>query len=418
MKKLLAFALILALMLTGAALAESTAAVMKIDNIQMESDGQRYVIDGLTATGTIEGYSVPTMVLKTEGEGQNLLTMFWQIANGKVLCAVEGMDVAYSTPLEGDAAQTAGQLGIYLPMLLPELDKLVMPPFPGVDIPMLDMSGILAPYMTGADTYALSCEEVYAIVDQVMQEASQSGQNISQVQQAIGILNMLKSSGMGVAIDGTFANNGDSQTVTANIHLVQNNQAAEDAIALVTLDTRANDTHLAVNVPAGSAMSEILTAELISDPAAATLSFKLDVPNQMNMEFSLYPEDGLQKAAFDMTESGKQTNLELGYGQADGQDVVTLTVVDGETVFNCEIDSTMGADGIRTGTVTLYVKENGSETSITGDLTMFVGDSGIDVAAFQMPTTEKSIEEMQQDNMDEYAKPLETYIMSHIRPAA
>ena len=410
MKKLLAFALVLALMLTGAAFAESTAAVMKIDNIQMESDGQRYVIDGLTATGTIEGYSVPTMVLKAEGEGQNLLTMFWQIANGKVLCAVEGMDVAYSTPLEGDAAQTAGQLGIYLPMLLPELDKLALPPFPGVDIPMLDMRGVLSPYMTGADTFALSYEEVYAIVDQVMQEASQSGQNASQVQQAIGMLNMLKSMGMGVAIDGTFADNGDSQTVTANIHLVQNKQATEDAVALVTLETRANDTR--VEIPG------ILTAELISDPAAATLNFKLDARSTMNLEFSLYPEDGLQKAAFDMTESGKQASLELGYGQLEGQDVVTLAAVDGESVYTCEIDSTMGADGIRTGTVALYAKEQGNETNITGDLTMFVGDSGIDVSAFRMPTTEKSIEEMQQDNLDEYAKPLETYIMSHIRPAA
>ena len=119
-----------------------------------------------------------------------------------------------------------------------------------------------------------------------------------------------------------------------------------------------------------------------------------------------------------MTESGKQASLELGYGQLEGQDVVTLAAVDGESVYTCEIDSTMGADGIRTGTVALYAKEQGNETNITGDLTMFVGDSGIDVSAFRMPTTEKSIEEMQQDNLDEYAKPLETYIMSHIRPAA
>ena len=76
----------------------------------------------------------------------------------------------------------------------------------------------------------------------------------------------------------------------------------------------------------------------------------------------------------------------------------------------------MGADGIRTGTVTLYVKENGSETSITGDLTMFVGDSGIDVAAFQMPTTEKSIEEMGEDDMGTILTPVQDYIMSPSAP--
>ena len=415
MRKILAILLAMLMLIGTTALAEGDAAVLTLDNVTMQTQGQNINIQGLTASLVLENINdLPSLALLIDGDGQPLVTAVAQLTSKQCCFAVDGMDHGYVSDLPAQAMGQLAQFGdegmaTLLPMLVPMFDQLVLPAFSGVDIPKLDMTGLLGSFMTGSNTFEVPAEQVSALLDQLVQLAQAQSGAIEGLDQVTAMLEQMKSSGIGFAIEGTIDDDGTAQTVSAGVCLAMGSTATDQELARLTVTSSQNNFQAVLSV---TDAGDVLTASLVSDPSAAQLQFSMDVAGQASMSFVLFSEDGLQKASLDIAGGGQQVSLQFAYGQQGGADVVSFGGQAADSNASFEINTAMGSDGVRTGTLTISADQAGTSNIIGADVTMYTGDA-IDLSGFTMPSDMRPMDQIDNEAIGNAFAPVMDYIGSH-----
>ena len=418
MKKV--FAILLAMLLLGtAALAEQDAAIMTVDHLHMEDMGQKMDVQDMQASLVLQNVNdLPSVALLIDGGTEPLLTAVGQLTSKQFSFAIDGMDHGYTAQIpEQQAAQLAqvgdAGLAVMIPNLVPMLDQVVIPALGGVDIPKLDLSELLYAFTTGQGSFEIPYEQVNALLDQMLQVAKAQEKTVPHLDEAIQILEELKNSGTGIAIRGTI-DDGPSQKVVANIHLAQDGKVDDEEIARVTVDTRPNDTSVAVAYVQSGFPIDLAKAELTSDPAAQRIDFDLSVIGGASVNFDAFNEDGLSRFVFTIDAAGESGNLGFAYGQQGGNDVLSLTGAFSGAEFAFVINTAMGADGVRTGTMELSMKEGAAtDIRLSGDLTLYLGEA-VDLSAFTMPADLRPFEQMDENAISQAFAPVTDYLSTHV----
>ena len=417
MKRILAITLTLFMLLGMTAIAEEaagTAAIMTIDNITLETQGQKIALDGLVAhlaLDVIDG--APSLVGMVDGSDEPLLTAIAQLRDGKMLATIDGLGYAIGEDIPATAAQQLGQLTEQMPQIIAGLDEAKLPPIPGIPIPKVDMSALLTSFSTGDGTFEIPYTVLSALLSQVSSLGRTIGSSIPNSEAVFGLIDQLVQSGLSVTSRGTIDDDGATQTVSGDIYLVQGDTEGDAPVASLTLASSENNFVITVSVDMGGGAAPVATISLISDPQAAELHLLADVGGMVNLGFDIYSEDGLQKVAMALSGSGEQVDLEFGYGVQEGDDVVTLSgAVNDGTAFGFSTVTAVGSDGVRTGTMSVYATQNGEQYFFAGDLTMYTG-ADIGLAGYTMPTEIRDPNSVDNEAVNALLQPVADYIGNH-----
>ena len=423
MKRIIALLLALTMLLSAFAMAEGTAAIMKLDNLRMETGGNGARIDGLECVLALDNVEdLPSLILTIAGEGQPLFTGVLQMTASQVRLGVSGMDHGYVEAIPANGAGQLAQLGdeglaAILPETLPKLDALTLPPFTGIEIPQLDMRALLGDFMTGTDTFEIPCETIDALLEQALQLVRQQAAGSAQVDMAIQLLDQLRAGGTGFAIRGEIEEEDDGQSMEAGIYLANKSAVTGQKIGGIELETELNEIELSLSVTDGEGDDmEILEMRLSSMPDSARLMLDIYVMESASINFSLADVGGLQRAMlrFD-TENGGDGMMEFAYGERAGRDEVNVRISARENGFALVTRTTMGADGVRTGEATLTVEGPGQSVELLGDLTMYTGGE-LDLNGFVMPADLRPANQAGQADDQALAgafQPVMDYIAAH-----
>ena len=419
MKKLLALLVALLMLLGTAALAEQEAAIMTLDHVVVEAAGQRTDVQDLSGSLVFQNVNnLPAVALLIDGGDQPLVTAVGQLTSKQFSLAFHGMDHGYTVDIPAQQAAQLAQVGdeglaMLAPALVPMLNEVALPPLAGMDIPMLDMNCVLSGFITGPGSFEIPYEQVSALLDQILQLAKAQGKNIAQLDQALGMLEELKNSGTGIAIRGTIDDGGAAQKVVANVHLVENGKTADSAIVRLTLNTRQNDSSLAVAYVQSGVPINVATATLTADPAASRVDFDLSVIAGMGMKFAMYRDGDMNRFAFSFNAAGQGGNIEFAYGQQAGNDIVSFNGQAGGATVSFLISTVMGADGVRTGELVFSVDQESVHSGFSGDLTLYTGDA-VDLSGFAMPADLRSFDQLDDNVMSQAFAPVAEYLSTHM----
>ena len=429
MKKLTAILLALLLLLTSAALAEATAATaanMAFENVVVEVNGESAAVEGLVLTVGLDATGDPTMLLAVENGTELLSLAAAKVVDGKLMITLTGADATYTADaatLGGAQAEQALSQFANLRDAIPQFDQLVLPPFPGVNIPKLDTTAMLRAYATGTEgdttTFAISYEQVMGWLDMVKMYADLFGSqlasipNMPSLDQITGMIDQLKESQTGIAIDGTIADQGDAQVTTFNILPVEGGVTAEEPAMALTFTTAENSDTLVLGDPSGSAT--LASLELESDPATPSLELAMDLMGMANFDIALFPEDGLQKLAVTAQASEQELDMDLAYGESDGRDLVNLGFSATGASLSLQFDTAKDESGVRTGTVKLDALNRDQTVTMSGDVTMW-----LDTAApveIEWPANELPLSELTSETAQAALAPVMEYLQT-LEPAA
>ena len=422
MKRILAIILAMLLAFGAAALAEEAAAadnaaVMTLSNIEITMQDQKANLGDLALSLALAKIDDnPALVGMADGGSTPLLTAVMELTNEQILLAFDGLDCAFGEKLPDQVAGSVGQLAEAMPQIIAGLGNVALPAIPGLPIPKVDLSGLLMAFSTGEGTFEIPAETVTALVDLLADLIGDYGQMLPQLAQVGPIIDQVKQSGMSARIDGTIEDDGTTQTIVGDVYLVQGDQESESAVLRLTIVTADNSFVLTFGADAGSGLTDLARFALKSDPESAENSLVIDAMGQVNLELSTRPEDGLQKVALDFNTSGQEGGIEFGYGQQNGVDVVTLSANAGASVA-LVIETAMGEDGVRTGTLSLESSMEGQTVNATADITMYAnGDIGMD--GFTMPEDVRSFSELNAEAIQPVLLPLMEYLNSVTPEAA
>lgn len=421
MKKIVALLLSLLMLLGCAALAESaekTAAVMTLSNIQLSDGSETHGLGDLVVSAILDAAGDPTFVLTADDGNEYLAALAAKLdGQGKASVTVEGVDATYTGDLtallqqSGADASSISQLTSVLPELptamkelVPMLDAVVLPPFTGVTIPKLDVSALLAGFVTGeadgATTFTIPYEQFVALLDMVSEYAGMVGSQVPNIDQVTGLIDQLKSNGQGIAVNGAIQDDGTTQTVVFNVLPVQNGTTSETPVLALVLATAENSITLAAAQDVNS--DPMITLAVTSDPSVPRLDVALDAMGSA-MAFRMYPSDGLQVVEL-AANAGDDVSVLFTYGAKDGVDVLDLTANASVGSFQLTFNTVKGDDGLRSGTVEL----NAGGVSATADIDMYLDTAS--PVEIEWPATEKDLSELDDSVMQTAVAPLIEYI--------
>ena len=421
MKKLFAILLAALLLLNIGAFAEG-AATMTANNVRIETMGQTIEIPGLNCTLALDTINdLPSLALLIDGDGQSLFRAIGQMTTTQFQFAVDGMDHGYFEPLPADSLEQMAQvdpaqLAQAMPALIPGLNSLELPAFTGIDIPKLELDDMLSKYITtqnaGSYDFEIPHEEVNELLEMLVQAGRAQG--TEGIEEMAQMLQMMKNQGMGLTVRGHVVDDGSTLNASAGLFMVQNGTVSTYEIASLTVVSSLNSFQGDLSMAANGNTSNVMTVTLTSDPAAATLDFSMDVAGTMTITFNMFKEDGLQKAALRMSESSGSTDIVFAYGQQNGQDVVDLCIKSADMDFDLAVNTAMGADNVRTGTLTMTVNGSGTDMLLTADIEMRT-DGQIDVGDFTMPSDLRPFSEMNDSEFTAAFQPVSDYIQNNAR---
>ena len=380
MKKLLAIALALMLLMTAAAFAEP-ANVLTLSNANLLVSGPdgSYIADltGLTATlalGSPEG--VPTLQLDLTGDGQALLGAEIQFIDGNMVLNIDGMSRPIAASLNNADAQES------LEQLFASLDSMSefkLPPFTGVNIPKLDLMSVadILPMLgvqTATEGQATTFEVPAELIRQLSQTLLASIPDETKAQLG-GIDQLLANANF--SLKGKISDDGDTaEMLIEMVPQTDRGNALSDAGSLYFVSSENSDS-LELTINADGQSVTLGRFDLTSDPAAATLDVGLDLMGQITLNFSLYPQDGAQVAALALKADQESLNASLTYGEADGQEFTQLAFeLPGEDVSaSVDIVESPAADGGKAGSMSVDVSANGQTVNLSTDLTEGKGEA-------------------------------------------
>jgi len=422
MRKLLAVLLAMLMLLGTAALAEQEAAVMVVDHMQLENMGQRVEIKDMGARLALQNVGdLPAVALRIDGGGAPLFTAVGQLEASRFNFAVAGMDKGYTAEIPAEQVAGLSELGeggmaALIPTLLPLLDQMALPGLSSVNIPKVDLSGVLAAYSTGKGTFEIPAEQSAQLLDQALEFARAQGNNLAQLDKATQMLEDLKKKGTGVAIRGTIEDRGATQKVVAGIHMAHNGKVDNGQTARITLESRQNSTEVAVAVVKFGIPFTLASASLNANPARAEASFDLSVIGGTYINIDAYVEGGMNKITFTGSVGSSYGSAEVAYGQQGGSDVLSFSCLIGGVDMSFVITTAKGADGARTGDMVLNVADGLSDIVVRGDLTLYTGDA-VDLGGFAMPAELSPVSEMTKADTDAIGKafaPVTNYVNANL----
>ena len=422
MRKLFAVLLAMLMLLGTAALAEQKAAVMVVDHMQLENMGQRVEVKDMGAYLALQNVGdLPAVALRIDGGGAPLFTAVGQLDTSRFNFAVAGMDKGYTAeiPAEQMAGLSAlgkGGMAMLIPSLLPLLDQMALPGLSSVNIPKVDLSGVLAAYSTGNGTFEIPVEQSARLLDQALEIARAQGKNLAQLDKATQMLEDLKKKGTGIAIRGTIEDRGATQKVVAGIHMAYNGKVDNGQTARITLESRQNSTEVALAVVKFGIPFTVANASLNANPARAQASFDLSVIGGTYININAGVEGGMNKITFTGSVGSSYGTAEVAYGQQGGSDVLSFYCLIGGVDMSFVITTARGADGARTGDMVLNVADGLSDIVVRGDLTLYTGDA-VDLGGFAMPAALSPISDMTKADTDAIGKafaPVTDYVNANL----
>ena len=193
MKRVIAAILALVLLLSAGALAEKNAAVMTLDNVCLQDKTHTVKVRDYAVSLVLENINdLPSLALLIDGAGEPLATAIAQLSSEQMVFAVDGMDYGYKAQIPAAQAAQLAQLGdeglaALVPALVSVLDQAEMPTLTGMDVPKLDLTGALSPYITGTSNgvseFEIPAAEFDKLLEQALQMAKSQGGNLSKLNQ-------------------------------------------------------------------------------------------------------------------------------------------------------------------------------------------------------------------------------------------
>lgn len=363
MKKIAAVILALMLLTASAALA-APASVITITNpvATVTAGGQTETrpIEGLAVQLAAGAYEqIPTFQLDITGDDEKLAGAVAQIVGKHLVIQVDGT----STAVYGDMGDTYdpslnASVAQVLPMLY-QLFDLPVPQFEGLEIPLVDLTQLVANYMSGEGRFSLSADQVYDLLESMLALAEGNAQLSSQIAMIKMYLPMLRQSGMGIEIEGTVSCDGTVSNLSADIFVVQNSKRADGSIT-VTMNSTKN--HFQVDVP----MIET-TFAMDYAPERTLLTVALAAMNEFDFNFRLFPQDGLTWAEFSGKADGQAFSFSLGYGAQNGADVFCMNAEADDYILGMRADTNSNGQE-RSGKLSVYAQNQDTTAEIVGDV--------------------------------------------------
>lgn len=428
MKKLLAIVLALMLLTASAAIAETATVLTYSDpQITQTAGDQTNTADLTGATLTIamglagespdpedayaEDNRVPTVQIDIVKDGENLLSGEVQIIDNRLVMNLEGM----SRPVAADMSAAGNLAGNgYKSMFenLPQLAKSKLPAFEGVTIPKIDLMAVTSllsmlgvqPETSGnSASFELPAEMVNMLLSMLLSQVP------AEALQAIGLQGSLEDllAGGGFALKGNVVDDGETAALELGIHPVADGVTADEAFLTITFTSAENTDALNVDISMGGQSMNLGKLALTSIPEQAELDLGLDLMNgQMSLTGSLYPQEGMQVAALEMSAQGLKLNASLLYGENEGADITDLALsVENQSAIDLYVETTGDGNGSADGTCTLTVDTYGQAPGtvvVAGAVSQRVVEDfafrSIDNAASALDATQATEEENAQLN--------------------
>lgn len=336
MKKVFAIVLALMLLTASVALAE-TATVLTLTDplLTVTQNGETESIDmtGLEvalAAGNAGG-EVPTVELNVANGSEVLLSGAMQVQPTGLLVQLDGMSapLAAEIPSGGEMAASA-VAGLF--EQLPQMGGLKLPAFTGVDIPKLGLISMVQMLgATGDDssvTFELPYEMTNMLLSQLMQFKDAVPEEAQQYTSVIfDTIEQMQASNSGFALSGSCVDQGESETLSVDIFPVSEGVTAEASAVTISLTSAQNQINLDVVAHVDGQDTQVADIAITSNPGTPELNFAADVMGMASIAFSLYPQDGAQVAAFEMSAMGQtMLSASMVYGDNEGASYTDFTV--------------------------------------------------------------------------------------------
>ena len=388
MKKLIALALAMLMLLASAAFAEPAAVTLLSDpQLTMTQDGQTMSVDltGLNiAVSSGLSAEVPTIRLDVTHDDEVLMSGLIQIVDGAMVFQLDGMSNAYKASMGADSI--SGQAQEAFNALFANQDAFLnfqMPAFTGATIPKLDMATLLSFVITDTQTDAsgatvstisLPYETINQLLGMAAPYLSQMVPNVD-TSFVTDTIQQLQDSNSGVSLGGTIVDSGASEVLTLEAYLVQDGTASEAALGALVVMSEENSVTATVQVNMGDSTTDVATLALLSEPDQAKLSLTGDVMGMASINFDLYPEDGLQMVDLGFSAQGQSANLSLSYGQQDGEDLVSFAAGVADIAnLALAIDTVADGAGSHDGAVSFAASAQGMDIALDGKLSIGPAD--------------------------------------------
>ncbi len=385
MKKLIAFALALMLLLATAACAER-AKVMTYSEpyLRLDENGKSREVDlsnlRLSLASGTPG-DVPTVQAEVTRKGKVIQRGVAQCIDGQVYIDVDGLGKLYTL----DLSQYGDQGRSLVNAVFADLEYLLdfkLPAFGGVKIPMVDMT-VIAP-LTGSiattdenGKKSAKIELPYAMVKQLMTMAGQYRNSMPGAVQAYAgqlfdLMDQMVQSDSGFALKGTVSATKKKSTLSLKLYPVTDGVTAEAPAAKIKLVSAKNQVDFTVDMYQGESTVNAVTFNLTSTPKKAALSFSLDVMSLILVNGSLGNDDGMQTVALEFNSLGQKAALSANYGAVDDVDRVNVSLsVPNQFDLSASIQAAEDGDGGSEGTSALNVQTYGDApvgVALTGDV--------------------------------------------------
>lgn len=373
MKKLLALVLALMLLMASAAFAE-TANTITFSNANLlvtaENGSQTVDLSDLTATlamGNPEG--VPTIQLDVAGGGDALLCAVIQFIDGNMVLNLDGM----SRPLAASMQNAQAQEG--MEQIFANLDSVngvKLPAFEGVTIPKVPLNAVLdilpmlgvEPQTDGsATTFEIPAQLVTGLLQMILAQIP------AEMKAQLGGLDQLLASTQ-FAVVGRLNDDGETAELLLDLVPVTDGMQDDTPFAGLYFSSKENLDSLEVLVYQDGQGITLAQLDLESKPESAELNLALDVMGQINLTFSLYPQNGDQVAAVALNAAGETFNASLTYGENGDEEYAQFAfeVPNQNVSASVDINEHPAADGSKEGALAVNVASAGQTINLTADL--------------------------------------------------
>lgn len=375
MKKMLAIALALMLLLASAALAE-TANVVTFSNVNVlvsSTDGNMAIdLSDLTATLAMGmANEQPIIQLDVTGGGEALLGAQIQFIDGRMVMAIDGV----SRPIAADMGPTADQAQESFNELFANIDQvanLKLPAFTGVDIPKIDLMSIaeflpmlgIQPVTEGqVTTFEIPAEMISQLMQIVLTQVP------AETAAQLGDLDQLLANAQ-FAIKGKLADDGTTAEMMLDLYMAQGGATSDSPLGALYFASTQNADSLEILLYQDGQSVTLGQMDLSSDPAAATLDFGLDLMGQVTMNFSLYPENGAQVAALAFKAEDQELNASLTYGDEGDMEFsdFAFEIPNEQVSASIHTEETPDGNGGKVGVMGVNVEAQGQTVNVTADL--------------------------------------------------
>lgn len=327
MKRLLALALAAIMMLASAALAEAARVMTFSDPVASVT------VDGEQKTADLTGVSlrvaagkpggIPTVQLDITYNDRQMQGAVIQFADGRAYIEADGLSQPLCADL--DTAGLPGQRAV--DAAFDHLDHLMdfkLPAFTGVKIPKIDLIS-LAP-MLGArvetnekGVQTADFQVPYAMVRQLMGMAVQYRDAVPESAKRYSdalfdAAEDMMAGDSGFALKGTITAKKKSSRLAVDIYPVRGGVTADSPSVGMNFVSARNRADFSVELLESGSPVSLLDFALRSSPKSAELSFSLDAMGLLVVAGSLYPQDGAQVAALELSALGKKLGASLTYG--------------------------------------------------------------------------------------------------------